>query len=318
MWGARFTQGFADTVPARRASRKGGTWRPRSNVAAKGTPADGRKIHPRDSAGNRGPSCWGEKWERGSRLSEEAAGGTEWVWHGEPRVRERREAPRTVPVRAGSPERPLGGGAVLEAVQRAPREAARGRHGPLPAGVWGCTADKSTVSHLFNSHGIKVSGLGVGQEEEGAEIGDRHTQKRPLPLFPLGCLQFALTVIFRAQNHRPYRNHSFTSPRKVPCGDRLSFALPRGIVTLRASPWCRWKTPETRERIHTRGARSADSPPPPLSPRLGLPPASWPASLPQIHLSVQASACPRPSPGVRDTLLFSHPPSLPTGLSPAL
>lgn len=51
------------------------------------------------------------------------------------------------------------------------------------------------------------------------------------------------TLVFRAQNHHPYHNHSFTNPRKVPCGERLSFALPRGIVTLRISPWCRWKTP---------------------------------------------------------------------------
>ena len=64
----------------------------------------------------------------------------------------------------------------------------------------------------------------------------------------LGCLQNEPTLVFQAQNHLLQHNHSFTSPRKVPCGERLSFALARGIMTLRVSPWCKWKTPEKREK----------------------------------------------------------------------
>lgn len=86
--------------------------------------------------------------------------------------------------------------------------------------------------------------------------GSRQTQKRRPLLFALGCLRFVPTLIFRAQHHHPYPNHSFTNPRKVPCGERLSFALPRGMVTLRISPWCRWKTPEKRRKYTLREAQS--------------------------------------------------------------
>lgn len=111
---------------------------------------------------------------------------------------------------------------------------------------WGTKARYYTTLISMKS---KSTGWGwVGKREERRLMscqtqGSRQTQKRRLLLFALGCLRFVPTLIFRAQHHHPHPNHSFTNPRKVPCGERLSFALPRGMVTLRISPWCRWKTP---------------------------------------------------------------------------
>lgn len=87
--------------------------------------------------------------------------------------------------------------------------------------------------------------------------GSSQTQKRPLfYLFPVFCLVSSfVSNTYASWSSKPRttfnHNHSFTNPRKVPCGERLSFALARGIMTLRTSPWCKWKTPEKRENMDT-------------------------------------------------------------------
>lgn len=119
--------------------------------------------------------------------------------------------------------------------------------------IWSWMGDKSKIFYLFNIREIKVVEVGVEREKETVMSchtqSSSQTQKRPLfYLFPVLCLVSSfVSNMYAPWSSKPRttfnHNHSFTNPRKVPCGERLSFALARGIMTLRTSPWCKWKTP---------------------------------------------------------------------------
>lgn len=126
---------------------------------------------------------------------------------------------------------------------------------PQEPGARSETKARCSPSFIFlKSQSRGWSGKGKGRHRESRVVKLRVPVKPRRNLcsfaFPVLCLvSFWLlpSVPDPRWSSKPrttsYNNHSFTNPRKVPCGERLSFALARGTVTLRTSPWCKWKTP---------------------------------------------------------------------------
>ena len=183
--------------------------------------------------------------------------------------------------------------------------------------MWGWMGDESKRLHFFNIREVEVQGMGAEREKGGTEIRESSNpgfqstlEEASVPVsswLPPVCPHPSLPSL------RPPQNHSFTKPRKVPDGERLSFALPRGIVTLRISPWCRWKTPERREEMLSEVTVTQNDVSPPFSSSTSLAlsvlhsRATSPPRLPTPCRSFLVTTPPPPR-GQRDPALLTTPP----------